>query len=173
MDRTVQGLNLQAINFAEKGELSDAVACLNAALSIDSRNYHLWYNLGIIYRDFGYPELAYKALVAAYEIDPEDEAVLESLSLFCFDDDKLEGAYRYAYEAINSGRANFRIWNNLGVYLFSEEKYAAAAEAFENALGLYPCYYDALINLRDTYEKLCNSCGMEECIRKLKEYGFQ
>ncbi len=173
MEQNVQDLNIQAINLAVKGEFSEAISCLKAALKLDSRNFRIWYNLGVTYRDSGDLEKALEALRTAYEINPDDESVLETLSLLCFNKEDIDNAFGYALEAISGGMANYRIWNNFGVYLFSEGQYEDAAEAFENALEMYPHYYDALINLRDTYDELGNTCGRDECTRKIKELGFR
>ena len=54
------------------------------------------------------------------------------------------------------------------------EKYEDAAEAFEMALSIYPNYYDALFNLRDTYLELGNKTGAKECtecMKRLKTSG--
>ena len=62
----------------------------------------------------------------------------------------------------------------LGVFYFSEEKYEDAAEAFEMAISIYPQFYDALFNLRDTYLELGNKTGADECttiMKNLKKTG--
>ncbi|MBR4012603.1 MAG: tetratricopeptide repeat protein, partial [Spirochaetaceae bacterium] len=59
--------------------------------------------------------------------------------------------------------------NNIGVYHFSESDFSAAATAFEKALCIYPHYYDALFNLKDTYLELGNKVGAKECETKMRE----
>ena len=63
---------------------------------------------------------------------------------------------------------NPRIWNTVGVVYFNESDYISASEAFEHAITLNPYYYDAMFNLRDTYEELGNKAGYEECAERLK-----
>ena len=41
--------------------------------------------------------------------------------------------------------------------------------AFEQAVSLYPHYYDALYNLRDTYAELGNKVGQAECARLMAQ----
>ena len=43
-----------------------------------------------------------------------------------------------------------------------------ACEAFENAVTINSYYYDALFNLRDTYEELGNKAGYQMCVEQMK-----
>ena len=62
---------------------------------------------------------------------------------------------------------NSRLWNTLGVIFFNQEEYESAAEAFERAVSINPYYYDALYNLRDTYDELTIEAGKAVCQEKL------
>ena len=84
MLETPENLNTQAIELASQGYYKEAVACLNRAITIDKKNYLLWYNLGITYRDMGKQRDAKKAFLQAYELNYIDEDLLESLSLISF-----------------------------------------------------------------------------------------
>lgn len=165
-------LNTQAIDLASKGEFSEAIACFMSALHIDRDNYLLWYNLGVTYRDAGQTEAARKALLTARELNSSDEDVLDSLSLVCYGLGRMEEAFMYSFEALAINSTNAHVWNNLGVFYFAENNYEEAAVAFEQAVSLYPHYIDALINLRDTYEELGNSVGVEECKSRIKDLQF-
>ena len=105
------------------------------------------------------------------------------------------GAYDDAIACLNRAvtleQDNYLLWFNLGVTYrdagkLHEAKLALekAAEinpededildslacyAFERAIILNPYYYDAMFNLRDTYDKLGNISGYKECVGKLKE----
>lgn len=174
MVETSKNLNTQAIELASQGCYKEAIACLKRALVIDKNNYLLWYNLGITYRDSGHSKDAKNALLQAYKLNDIDEELLESLSLVCFDLKEIDDAFRYTTEAIDLNPTNARCWNNLGVFYFSEEKYEDAAEAFEMAISIYPQFYDALFNLRDTYLELGNKTGADECsaiMKNLKKTG--
>ncbi len=165
-------LNTQAIDLASKGEYSEAIACFMSALHIDRDNYLLWYNLGVTYRDAGQPDAARKALLTARALNGSDEDVLDTLSLVCYSQGRMDDAFLFSFEALAINSTNAHIWNNLGVFYFAENNYEEAAEAFEQALTLYPHYSDALINLRDTYEELGNKVGVEECKSRLKDLQF-
>ena len=60
--------------------------------------------------------------------------------------------------------------NNIPDFIkgIKEEKYEEAAQAFELAVSIYPRYYDALYNLRDTYLELGNKQGAKECTECMK-----
>lgn len=174
MLETSENLNIQAIELASQGCYKEAIACLKRALVIDKKNYLLWYNLGITYRDSGHPKDAKNALLQAYNLNDIDEELLETLSLVCFSLNEIAEAYSYAMEAIDLNPTNARCWNNVGVFYFSEEKYEDAADAFEIAISIYPQFYDALFNLRDTYLELGNKTGADECsaiMKNLKKTG--
>ena len=165
-------LNTQAIDFASKGEYPEAIACFTSALHIDKDNYLLWYNLGVTYRDAGQLEAARKALLAARNLNQYDEDVLDTLALVNYSLGRMDDAFLYSFEALSLNSTNAHIWNNLGVFYFAEDDYEEAAEAFEQALSLYPHYVDALVNLRDTYEELGNNVGVEECKSRLKDLQY-
>ena len=174
MLETSENLNIQAIELASQGCYKEAIACYKRAVIIDKNNYLLWYNLGITYRDSGHPKDAKNALLQAYKLNDIDEELLETLSLVCFSLKENDDAFMYAMEAIDLNPMNARCWNNVGVFYFSEEKYEDAAEAFEMAISIYPQFYDALFNLRDTYLELGNKTGADECsaiMKNLKKSG--
>lgn len=172
MTENSESLNTQAIDLASRGEYSEAIACFVSAIRIDRDNYLLWYNLGVTYRDAGQMEQARKALLTAREMNSYDVDVLDSLSLVCYSLGKMDDAFLYSFEALSINSTNAHIWNNLGVFYFAENNYEEAAEAFEQAVSLYPHYVDALINLRDTYEELGNKVGVDECQNRLRALQF-
>ncbi|MGP1587759.1 MAG: tetratricopeptide repeat protein [Treponemataceae bacterium] len=163
-----EDLNTQAIELAIQGYYGEALACLKRAVTIDKENYLLWYNLGITFRDSGNLVDAKKALIQSYKLNDSDEDLLETLALVSFALEDFEDAFAYCYEGIDINPLNACTWNNLGVLFFSKQEYEEAAESFETAVSIYPHYYDALFNLRDTYKELGNKKGEEECIQALK-----
>jgi tetratricopeptide (TPR) repeat protein len=174
MQENSQNLNAQAVELASQGLYKEAIACFKRAVIIDKNNYLLWYNLGITYRDAGHIKDAKNALLQAYNINDIDQDLLETLSVLCFEMKDLDEAFRYCMEGLDLNPTNPRCWNNMGVFNFAEEKYEDAAEAFEMALSIYPNYYDALFNLRDTYLELGNKTGAKECtecMKRLKTSG--
>lgn len=161
-------LNTQAINLASKGEYAEAIACFKRALTIEKKNYFLWYNLGVTYRDAGKLQKAKEALLVAYKLEEEDEDIIETLVHVCFLMNDLEEALMFCAEGLEYNCQNAHLWNNSGVIYFSKGDYEIACEAFERAVMIDPNYYDALYNLRDTYEQLGNKNGTKECAEKLK-----
>ena len=168
MQQNAEKLNAQAIELSSKGEYPEAIACFISALHIEKDNYLLWFNLGVTYRDSGNLRAAKKALLTAYKLNQEDQDVLDTLALVCYAMGDMTEAFYYTEEALSINPKNSHTWNNLGVLYFSQEKYEDAAEAFEQAVSLFPNYYDALYNLRDTYEELGNTVGANECNERMK-----
>ena len=161
-------LNTQAIDFASKGEYTEAIACFKRALTIEKNNHFLWFNLGVTYRDAGKLQKAKEALLVAYKLQDSDEDIIGTLAHVCFLMNELEDALAFCAEGLDLNCQNSHLWNNSGVIFFSKGEYETACESFERAVMIDPNYYDALYNLRDTYEQLGNKNGVKECAEKLK-----
>lgn len=168
MTEHAESLNTQAINLAAQGDFKEAIACFKRALVVEKTNYLLWFNLGVTYRDAGKLLSAKECLLKAYEIQPVDRDVIETLSIICFSMEQFEEAMYYCTEGLYLFPTDANLWNTIGVIYFNQSLFTDATEAFERALTINPYYYDALFNLRDTYDELGNKIGREECIQKMK-----
>lgn len=168
MKESPETLNTQAIEFASKGEYTEAIACFKRALTMENKNFLLWYNLGITYRDAGNLQEAKNTMLAAYKLEPEDEDVIETLTHICFMLSEYEEALTFCTEGLSINEQNPHLWNNYGVIYFTQGEYEVACDAFEKAVTINPNYYDALFNLRDTYQQLGNKHGEKECNNRLK-----
>lgn len=168
MIETPDNLNSQAIQLASEGLYPEAIACIKRAITISKDDYRLWYNLGITYRDSDNLEGACDALIKALQINNNDVEVYEALSHVLFLQQEYDYALNILEDAIDFFPDNPCLWNNYGVVLFNKKEYDNAAEAFECAVCIYPYYYDALYNLKDTYDILGNQVGKDECEKKLK-----
>lgn len=160
-------LNNQAIVLAQKGDYDEAIACFKRALVMENKNFLLWYNLGLTYRDAGDLEKAKNAVQQAYYINPGDEEVIETLAVLCYTMGKLDESMGYCAVGLKMNDHNAHLWNTVGVLYFNQTDYPDAAEAFEQAVTINPYYYDALFNLRDTYEELGNKAGYNECVARM------
>lgn len=162
-------LNNQAIELTSKGNFSEAIACYKRAITIERKNHLLWFNLGITYQRQGDLRGAKRALLAAHDINPNDEETLEQLAIVCLDQKEFIEAIQYCQIGLDQNPVNPRLWNTFGVIFFNQEEYPAAAESFERAVSINPYYYDALYNLRDTYDELKNEAGKAVCQEKLSK----
>ncbi|MDE5899649.1 MAG: tetratricopeptide repeat protein [Treponemataceae bacterium] len=169
MLETVENLNNQAVRLAADGSFQEAIACFVRAITIEKDNYLLWFNLGITYRDAGRLKEAKAALLQAHEISEQDEDIIESLALICYNMGDFEEALAYCGEGLDYNPQNPHLWNTAGVVYFNQNEYGDAAQAFENAVMMNPYYYDALFNLRDAYEKMGNAAGYHECDVRIRE----
>lgn len=161
-------LNTQAINFAANGEYSEAIACFKRALLVEKTNYLIWFNLGVTYRSAGKLEAAKDCLINAYEINPIDHDVLDTLAIVCLALEQIQDALYFCQEGLDLYPMDAHLWNTLGVIYFNQSFYKGAEECFERSLSINPYYYDALYNLRDTYDELGNKIGKQECILRMK-----
>lgn len=168
MKESSEKLNNQAINLAAEGHFDEAIACLKRAIIVEQDNYLLWFNLGITYRDMGNFQLAREALERAFEMMPEDTELVCELARLCLTLNQKNDALYFCSVGLNFDDSNSRIWNTVGVIAFNMENYDFASYAFEEAISINPFYYDAIYNLRDTYQELKNKAGVEECNRILK-----
>lgn len=168
MKESSEKLNNQAINLAAEGHFDEAIACLKRAIIVEQDNYLLWFNLGITYRDMGNFQLAREALERAFEMMPEDTELVCELARLCLTLNQKNDALYFCSVGLNFDDSNSKIWNTVGVIAFNMENYDFASYAFEEAISINPFYYDAIYNLRDTYQELKNKAGVEECNRILK-----
>ena len=136
MVENVATLNTQAIEFAERGQYFEAIACLKRAISIEKYNHLLWYNLGITYRDAGQLAEAKYALLKAHDIEDDDDEIIETLALVCFNMGCNEEAMAYCLEGLSKNSQNAHLWNTIGVIYFNQNDFPLACEAFENAVTL-------------------------------------
>ncbi len=173
MKENADSLNIHAIELASQGYFSEAIACFKRAIGIDKSNFLLWYNLGVTYRDSGDLDSAREVLLTAYEIDEFDEDLLETLALVFFSLDEIDEAFSFCARCIEINEHNPRIWNTVGVLYFARSEFSEACVAFERAVTIFPYYYDALFNLRDTYEEIGNIAGKEDCENRLKDIKNQ
>lgn len=167
MQESPENLNTQAIELAAEGSFPEAVACLKRALVIEKENYLLWYNLGVTYRNAGDLYSARQVLLKAIELNDTDADVFETLGLVCFALQDYSESLTYYVAGLDIDENNAHLWNNLGVLHFTCGEYDTASAAFEEAVTIYPHYYDALFNLRDTYVELGNETGASICEEKL------
>lgn len=169
MKEKVENLNQTAIELSDKGEYKEAIACFRRAITVEKNNYLLYFNLGITYYHSGDFVQAKNALLQAHSLKEDDIETLETLGIVCNELGEKENALFYCTEALDLNYYNARVWNTIGVIYFSIEEYNDACEAFEQAITINPYYYDALFNLRDTYDELGNEVGKEICIKQMNQ----
>ncbi len=169
MIESCENLNNQAIELAQKGEYREAIACFKRALAMENQNYLLWFNLGITYRDSGDLDDAKSSIEMALAIHPEDQEIIETLAALCYSMGFMEESMQYCSIGLQLNSQNSHLWNTMGVLCFNESDFNGASEAFEQALTINPYYYDALFNLKDTYNEMGNKEGEAECLRRMKE----
>lgn len=168
MEETPEYLNDSAVALASEGMHEEAIACLRKGLLLDPRNGILWFNLALSYHALGRRDEAREALLKAVKDKPLDADILDTLGVVLHElgeDSASEECYRHALEI---APGNGRIWNNYGVLQFSQERFPEACTSFEKAITLIPDFYDALYNLRDTYEELGRLEDMHKCAAMLQ-----
>lgn len=167
-----ESLNTQAISLAANGEYKEAIACFKRAIVVEQSNYLLWFNLGVTYRSAGQLESAKDCLLKAYDINPTDHDVLDTLAIVCLSLKQIDQAICFCQEGLDYFPTDAHLWNTLGVIYFNQGNYSEASANFEIAISINPYYYDALYNLRDTYDELGNKIGKQECIEKMKSIKY-
>ena len=169
MIETAERLNNQAIILAADGSFNEALACFARAITNEQNNSLLWYNMALTYRDAGKLKEAEESLKKAHAISPYDPDILQELSLILYNQGKLDEALVYCQEGLMETPEDTHLWNTRGVILFNKGLYEDACDSFENAVIYNPYFYDALYNLRDTYQELNNTSGVSQCNIRLNE----
>ena len=168
MNKMLETLNTQAISLTSKGLYKEAIACFKKALLSEKNNYLLWLNLGLTYYYSGNYTSCRDCLLKAYELNPTEKDVLDTLAQAYLLLQEFDEAMLYCMEAIDLYPVDPSLWNTMGVINFNIADYPTASICFERAISYNPFYYDALYNLRDTYDQLGNTKGKNECIEKMK-----
>lgn len=168
MTESAEQLNNHALTLARDGQMEESLACLRRAATLEPENALIWYNLGITLRDSGRLSEARGALEKAHALAEEDEEMLDALAVVCMNLGDTDTALSLCAEGLSRNELNARLWNTFGVLYFQREELDLACEAFEHAVTLNPYYYDALYNLRDTYDELGNEAGRERCAQQMK-----
>ena len=163
MEETAEYLNDSAVELADEGEHAAAIACLLKALLMEPYNSAIWFNLALSYRATNRLEEAKAALVRAAEYRPQDIDILDTLGVVMHETGNDFVAEKLYLQILDIDPGNGRVWNNYGVLQFGQEKYSEACRSFEKAVTLIPDFYDALYNLRDTYEELGKTAEMKKC----------
>ena len=169
LQERAEHLNNQAIMFASRGDFAEAIACFVRAITIEKDNELLWFNLGVTYKDAGKFFEAREAFQKAYELDPSNAEFVDMLSIMYAVTNDYENAESYCFEGLDEHPYDAHLWNTLGAIFFKQTEYESAVTAFEYAVSLDPYYYNAVFNLRDTYDELGNEIGKSECQKKLDE----
>lgn len=168
MIENAETLNCQALELASSGQYTEAIACLKKAIGMQKWNSLLWYNLAITYRDSGDIDMAKETAIMAFDLNDEDIDIIDTLATLYLSTGDYEQALKFCEAGINVHPENARIWNTFGVICFNTKEYEAASSGFERAISIDPYYYDALYNLRDTYQELGNKKGASVCEQQMK-----
>ncbi|MBR4630390.1 MAG: tetratricopeptide repeat protein [Treponema sp.] len=168
MKENAETLNNNALHLIKKGNVDDAIELLKRAVTIEPENQTIWFNLGITLRDDGNFEEARHALETAHMLDPDNTEIIDTLAITCMNGEDMDAALSYCAEGLEKNELDAHLWNTFGVLYFNKNELDLAAEAFEHAITLNPYYYDALFNLRDTYEEMGNEAGKKECTEQMK-----
>ena len=150
MKENAETLNNNALHLIKNGSIEDAIELFKRAVTIEPENPTIWFNLAVTLKDDGKLEEARAALETAHGIDPDNTEIIDTLAITCMESGDTESALGHCAEGLSKNELDL------------------AAEAFEHALTLNPYYYDALYNLRDTYEEMGNEEGMKHCIEVMK-----
>ncbi|MCP4660160.1 MAG: tetratricopeptide repeat protein [bacterium] len=112
----------------------EAEDVLSRAVELDPRNQSAWSNLGVTRRRLGKKAPAAEAFRKAYELAPNDPAVLNNLALAYIDDKDWLSAVGLLSPATKRYSDNSSLWLNLGLAQLGMDNPAGAIESFEAAI---------------------------------------
>jgi tetratricopeptide (TPR) repeat protein len=170
---TAESLNDSGIALTEANRPYDAIPLFRKALIMEPENPLLWFNLGIAQQRTGEYNEAIESFQHAVDIDDTLAEAWLSMGLIYYETKELDLAEKCYCTALEYNENDPKIWNNLGVLYFNEENYEKARHCFENAVSLYPHYYDALYNLRDTCRELHDYKAAAEFERALSSLEYK
>ncbi|XP_049269025.1 protein O-mannosyl-transferase Tmtc3 [Rhipicephalus sanguineus] len=120
------------------------------ALSLDATNPDILYNLGVVFLEQGRPGDALMYFNKALELDPDHEQALMNSAILIQEsgNSKLRQlAFERLELLLNKGRANERVYFNLGMLSMDDKKVEEAEQWFHLAIQVKNDFRSALFNL--------------------------
>lgn len=117
------------------GELTDAIAELSTALSLDPKSAEVMNFLGVAYEAKGLRRLALESFKAAAETDKDNADYLNNYGFLLFKNNDYDGATKYLKRAAKLSPNDPRIWNNIGMVQCKRGKFDDAFKSFARAGG--------------------------------------
>ena len=162
-------LNESGIALTEANKPYEAISLFQKALVLDPGNPLLWLNLGIAQQRTGEYKAALDSFQRSIHIDDTMGDAWGAMGLIYYELEqfiKAEECYLFSLARDNGSP---KVWNNLGVLYFNQGDFEEARNCFEQAISLFPLFYDALYNIRDTCRELNDYSAAAEFERILSD----
>lgn len=117
------------------GEVTDAIAELSTALSLDPKSAEAMNFLGVAYEAKGLRRMALESFKAAVEADKDNSDYLNNYGFLLFKNNDYDDATKYLKRAAKLSPNDARIWNNLGLVQSKRGKFDDAFKSFARAGG--------------------------------------
>ncbi|XP_049522366.1 protein O-mannosyl-transferase Tmtc3 isoform X3 [Dermacentor silvarum] len=120
------------------------------ALSLDATNPDIFYNLGVVFLEQGRPGDALMYFNKALELDPDHEQALMNSAILIQEsgNSKLRQlAFERLELLLRKGKANERVYFNLGMLSMDDKKVEEAERWFHSAIQVKADFRSALFNL--------------------------
>jgi len=117
------------------GELTDAIAELSIALSLQPKSSEAMNVLGVAYEAKGLRRMALESFKAAVEADNDNPDYLNNYGFLLFKNNDLDEATKVLKRAAKVSPNDPRIWNNLGLVQSQRGKFDDAFKSFARAGG--------------------------------------
>lgn len=128
----------EAGDYAKKGNYDKAIATLEKAIKISSKEASLHFNLGLNYLEVDNPRKARAAFKRATEIDPEHAKAFAGLGHIYYEKEEYSEAAAYYIAAIDAGLKDIAVQANLGASYLRLYQPKRAIEAYEGAVAIAP-----------------------------------
>ena len=117
------------------GELTDAIAELSTALSLEPKSGEAMNFLGVAYEAKGLRRMALESFKDAVEADKDNPDYLNNYGFLLFKNNDLDEATKTLKRAAKVAPNDPRIWNNLGLVQCQRGKFDDAFKSFARAGG--------------------------------------
>jgi len=151
---SVISLNNSAVALTEANKPFEAISLFREALTLDPENPMLWLNMGIAQQKTGEYTEAIDSFRRCLLYDDDLIDAWHSLGLIYYETNDFDLAEQCYLSALSRSGSDPKTWNNLGVLYFNRNNFEEARNCFEKSISIFPHFYDALFNLRDTCREL-------------------
>ena len=129
------------------GEITDAIAELSTALSLQSKSSEAMNFLGVAYEAKGLRRMALESFKAAVDTDKDNSDYLNNYGFLLFKNNDLDEATKTLKRAAKLSPNDPRIWNNLGLVQSRRGKFDDALKSFTRAGGEFNAHMNVAAQL--------------------------
>ncbi len=153
----------------KNGNLEQALTKYNQVLSINSRLYQAYFQMGVLQKKMGNLSLSIESYLKALDIKKTFDKGWYNLGLAYRENGDIENAKKSFEETVRLNKKYYKAHKSLGEIFIDKEEFENAINSFKTAIDIRPNYSAAYHALGITYAKIGNYEKSAESLSKAVE----